>query len=930
MGLLALLLCLIASPVIADQTVVGQFLGINNNDSSAVIGDNEAQDLLNVDLTPMGKSVKKRPGYGLYKALGTGQAIHGGHHFYNTGGSDVQVWGSSTSLYGITSDATPVQIISSATLNTTWDCADTQGHAYCVTSNRNLLLKTDGASITQWMTSPLGTMVTVTPDRLVVAGISGATNSLYFSQQNTFNNFTTGINEIDPFIEVIAAPGAAITHITWGCQKLLWWKNSSFGYITGDNQFNLGIVTVNDSIGTADNSSSIDPGGTVWFRGQDGHIYSYDCSALAKESIDITPLTQASAIRVANAWVQTTQADWQSGSVTTNGPTIALSTAIAVGSIVPSSITIIDTSSVDFSSGSGVGIDTFTVSGSVIPRTYLYDNFGTFDNWTSNPSGTYPGTMGVGGGQVTCSGASATACAGYSTKTVLPDFLIQCDISPATTGGDVGSCAALESTGDTGYAVYVDGSSQPGANTRLSRVSGYFNHTGDTNICTVSGVSSGYHSYAIVRYSSSTTIALFRDGTFICSGVDATYSSFNRLGMASGSNGSNFKNFYDIARLANFNSRVFDTAFSSPIYGTFNATTNSFTSGGVYSYAVRTSSNSGTDYGADTTVTNGAAITNGALKRYAVYSASISFTGASFSTMPQLQEVNIVAASTGTFYSAVNSAPTLSAWDTFVVTKQDNGGTHSFYIRSSTNSFTVLSATPTWVAQTAGAFVSASTGTYFQVRDDFTITSGTQAPSLDSFTLNYFQGTASDKAYSIYFDNAIWWSLAYGDGQASNNYIFKYDLINKAWLLYNIGSGGLIQQGQYLYFGSTSTANTFKYGSGTSDNGTAITAFWKSKDFAGTDPWLENQYNNIDSIYRTNENQSLTVSYALNTSTSTTSYTVNLSSTTQGIIRNKKILPNGKIGGNINVKFGDTSTNSEWELLGIRIRYAPQPYRPSL
>jgi hypothetical protein len=230
-------------------------------------------------------------------------------------------------------DGTPVTIVSSASLNATWDCADTQGSAYCVNSSRDAFIKTNGTILTNWYTTPLGTMVEATPDRVAVAGVAASPNSIFISQSNTFTNFTTGVNSTDPFTEVIASPGSHLTHIRWGCQRILWWKDQSFGYFDFDDQYNAQIKIVSDTIGTFDNTSAIDPGGNIWFRGQDGHTYMYDCSGLSRETVDITPQIQTAGRRTANLWQQTTQAEFQSGSLI---PTNGLSTVISPNDVVPS------------------------------------------------------------------------------------------------------------------------------------------------------------------------------------------------------------------------------------------------------------------------------------------------------------------------------------------------------------------------------------------------------------------------------------------------------------------------------------------------------------------------------------------------------------------------------------------------------------------
>jgi hypothetical protein len=179
----------------------------------------------------------------------------------------------------------------------------------------------------------------------------------------------------------------------------------------------------------------------------------------------------------------------------------------------------------------------------------------------------------------------------------------------------------------------------------------------------------------------------------------------------------------------------------------------------------------------------------------------------------------------------------------------------------------------------------------------------------------------------LYFDNAIWETVPFGVGQSTNNYIFKYDLINDGWTLYNFGAGGMTAQANTLYFGSTSAGNIFNFGTVRADNGSAIQAYWKSKDFSGSDPFLQNQLTNIDTFVKKDQGSTLTATYTMDTSTST-AYSISLS-TSASFLESRKLLPSGKLGYQFNMKYGDTSSTSQWELFGFRIGYSPQPYRPS-
>lgn len=767
-----------------DQIAVSNFKGgINNNNNPLTINNDTAQDLLNVDITPGGLSVKKRDGYGLYKALSTTQAMHGGFHAFDSTGNDYQLWGSSRSLFGIVAGGTPTTLVSSATLNSTWDCADTQGYSYCVNSSRDAYIRTDGATKT-WYTSPLGTMVEVTPDRVVVAGVSGTPNTLYVSQSNTFTNFVTGVNDTDAFTEVIASQGSKLTHIRWACGKLLWWKDQSFGYFDFDNQYTAQVKTISDTIGTFDNTSAVDPGGRVWFRGQDGHTWMYDCSALSKESVDITPYIQASGNRTSNFWTQTSDSDFNSGRTS--------SSTVLSGTVYISSNNVDSVANKSFETGTNP------------PTDWTYQNY------------TGTGLFSTGLGGTTCS----------------------CTMTPFD-----GSRVASFSSAHNGGATYT-------ANITAVDVS-------STILTTTAITNGGACSWA------SYTLPI--NGTNSGRAVKVMLRQTGKNSL-----------------FADQDYRAYSSSFTMSNDVTVRAYSNPFNSASTCDQNLNYF-----DY-----------ITGGQ---------------------------NTI--STGVFISQIKNAPNLTSWNTFSANTSGIGGINTFSMRSSTSVFTTLSSTPAWTVQSNGSLITISTGTYFQVMDTFTVTNATQTAVLNDFTVNWFEGTTVDQAYLLYFDNAIWESVAYGSGQSVNNYIFKRDLINDSWTFYNFGAGGMLVQANTLYFGDTTAGNVFNYGTTTSDNGTAIQSYWKSKEFSGTDPFLQTQLTNIDTIAKRDQGSTLTATYAVETSTET-SYSIGLSSTTNSIIQSRKLLPSGKLGYTFSIKYGDTSTSSAWEFMGFRIGFTQNPYRP--
>lgn len=880
---LLLILALVPSLARAEQIAQGQYFGLNNNTTPPVIDATESQDQLNVDISVPGNSFKKRSGYGVYKNITavTGAVVRGGHHFFDTTGNDVQVWGSSVSLYGIVAGATPIQLVSSATVRSTWDCADTQGSAYCVDSSRDAFIKTGGSTM-QWFASPLGTMVESTPDRLVVAGVSGTPNSIYHSQANAFTTFTVGPQTTDAFTEVIAAPGSKITHLRWACGKLLWWKDQSFGSEDFEDQYSLSIKTISDTIGTFDNTSAIDPGGNVWFRAQDGHTYRYDCSFLTKETTPITPLVQVAGLKTSNSWTQDSQSDFEAG---LSVPAIHISTGLISGSVTVSSFSV-----------------TQFINTTVIASTDIPNN--SFEAATGSPP---PGW--------------SEASASFSVIASGTQAFQHCGVINAKEGSNL--LYSGDSFANNTAAEIVDSAS--GAIISSTTVTTSV-QTCPWTLATITGSPALNRSVIIrLRYPYGAFGFTINSSTFTANGNDVQFYYMSDTS----SSGSLFYVTFDLFTNApvlyrsssTTTSSVYDTTFTSSV-AQIQANWSASISTNAYTLLTSTAAVGG--FAAATTSTG----TNVWVNRYVQFSSTYSYplTGVVTTT------TTIVSRSTGTYYSAVHNSPNLATWDTVTANTQDGGGSQAFFVRASTNSFSILSSTPAWSATTIGGLPTASTGTYIQFRDDFSLTAATATPTLNSLTLNWFEGTSSDQAYMEYFDNAIWQTVAYGSGQSTNNYVFKCDLLRYAsdpgkscWTPYNFGAGGFLVQSNKLYFGDTAAGNVFNYGTSNNDNGTAINAYRKSKEFSGTDPFMQFQISQIDTFAKKDQGSTLTATYTTDGLTST-SYSISLS-TGATVAQSRKILPSGKLGYTFNIKYGDTSASSAWEVFGYRVRFDALPYR---
>jgi hypothetical protein len=913
--------------VFAGDITVSQFGGgLNTQDTPAEIDPTQAQDLLNVNIQPGGASIFKRDGYGLFASLPIACstcAVHGGYHFQQVGGNDVQLWGNDTELAGSVNDAAFVKL-STGAVGATWQCADSQGFAYCLNSSRDTCIKTDGSSANTSFQSgvPLGTMLAFTPLQLVVAGVSGNESTVYVSGQNAFTNFTIGVLPSSPFTEPIASPGSRITHLAYYFGKLFWWKDQSFGYATFTNQNDWQLTIVSNQIGTLDNSdafwnsSGFDTGakfsgtaqanagnspGGIFFRGQDNHLYVYDGYYLTRLSRSITPTVTAASRRKANLWTQTTQADFQGGS---NVPTNNISETISVGDVIVSSFATTENSSTTWNSGSVINM---TVNPSSI--TLNTNNSGNVPNndfessaalnpWSATSytrdSNSAPGNTcfgafsGIHGSffarDLSATGNSATFTA--STVDSHTGATLDSQSYPVTTH----NCTFTSQT-------FTVSASNIGKSVNLK-----FTHTDGSN----TGIIQTTNPFVL---GGNITFLLAVDAT----GGDAAPRSADIDNVQNGSS---------TITSGSFTSQQYNTGFTSATYSLTNFAWTANTSTPTFSIQTSTASS-----GPWTTLLTSSG-TNAVGNQYVRYVSTLSIVGGD-SALSAITAATILARSTGTYYSNVKNAPNLTSWSTLNVTDNYVGiSSITYYTRSSTNVIAVLQSTPSWVAQTKNATVTASTGTYFQLRADFFLSAATETASINDFTFNWFEGSASDKAYITYFNDAIWFSVSASTSASTNNRIFYWDLLNGAWVLYDIPANGFQIENNALYFGDTIQGRVFKFGSVTTDNAAAINSYWRSKSFLGGDPFVQNEFVQADFVLG-ESSTTLTYTYTLDSKTST-AYNITAYDSAASLIQRNFLLPSGKIGKYYDFKISDNSGNAAWRLMGHRAHYNALNWQPVL
>ena len=895
---IGLVLLFLSSFAFSADEIIGPFGTLDNTHASVTLPNSTAQDLLNVDIQPQGKSVKKRRGYGTAFTLSNSTSpVHGVYLFYDSNGSDVALSFNGPNMNVSVGGATPTVFYSSGPSGATYQCVDSLAYAYCANTSRSPIVKVNSSTYTLITTvNSTGTILAVTPERLVMSGFLEAPSRIDFSKPNDFATWTVGATNATGLTITITSPGSKITHLAYAHGRLYWFKDNSFGYVTiGATDANAvagtgwQVVTINNSIGTLYNTS-IFRDDILYFQGNDGHFYSFDGTNLVKLSTNIQATIDVTQGRSANAWTQTNLADFQAGLTNPQG---FISSSIVSGQLMGSSWTVTETSSTTFNQGTFS--NTASTGGFVWLSTANHPLFDTQNAWGFEASGNY-WTNGQDLDAQGIGGIPLTTCGGTLDPRTGSRALIGQITSP--TGG-IQVCLVNAQTDAVGVCTTI----------LESNICSYTQKTIPASLITFPARTAVKIHVLSGVYPSSPAKTI----PFIWSGQDITFYIKQQAGGSLSFIGiDDFAGGYSPST-GTYTSQSYDTGLTTNTVSisSIGATINDY----APKLTLQTSNNNSTwrELGAGITPSSG---TSYAGNRYYRYIASFTVTGSS-DALTTLDDVTLVARASGTWQSQIKNAPSLSSWDNFSsVTSGD--GTHTFYIRSSTGVFYSSAASvPVWTAVSNGAVPSISTNPYFQIRDDFSITAATQNPILESFTQNWFEGAASDKTYATYHDNANWFAVASGTGASANNKILRYDLLNQGWTIYDIPMAGMYVKNQSLYFGSVSSGKIFKFGDVDADNGSAIQAYWKSKDFFGSNPMLDKDYTTLSVFAGSVANSTMTVTYTVS-GTSSTVITMPLYDPNKSFKRFNKNLPL-RTGNTINVQFGNNAIDQTFEVYGIQV-----------
>lgn len=875
--LLALLL--LPSLSFAEKAgVVGSFKGLHNSESSILIDDNEAQDLSNVDFSPNGKAILKRDGYASFQSVGVAtHPVTGGYFFKDVDGEEIIVAVNDGKVYKSESGGTFSAFITTDTSGAFYDFTDSQGILWRANSAKDEIVSYNGSAKTYYPSAPKGNQIEVLPDRAVISGTDANPNRLNFSASADFTNYVTASLETSPFTEDIFLPGQDIVAIKAACGGVIAWTFDRMSLWTGTSQYDGQIVQISETIGTNQPSTIVNDLGVTYWQGQDGHWYSYDCNGVARISsnIDVSNFVTG---RPKN-WTQTSQEDWDAGTLT------YVTSDITVGDVMLSTWTDTDTTTADFeafSSSSNVTITNNQVQLS-----------------TNNVDLTNPGFEAALGAEWT----TASGAARSTTQEQAGSWSLDLSPSGCSPLGGMPASALQDSSGAT--LVSITFTSSPGAWTQKT-------------------VSMSAYTGRWVRLS-------FAGGRlvseyFLASGTDITFYYYGDPDLCQAT-GLGFLDTFEGGRSTTysgtFTSQTFDTALGVGRWLASDATRTA--NGHSVTFQTQSSAN-GSSWESAASWTPGSAPTSTA-NRYIRYVVTMSTGGTTNGTaLPYLSDATLSArASSGTFTSQTkNIGANATSFGNFVRDQTLNSGTIGYFIRTATTEGGLSAAS--WTAMTHGSQISATIRPWIQIKSTFTATTATYNPTMHSFVINWNEGTIARHWGIVDKDHRLAWSVAENaDTVPSVSYI--YDQRFGSWLKYSFPFYAPARSGDSIYFGSPSAGTVYQYPSGTSDNGSAITAYWKSKDFVGSDPFVESDYNNWSFLGKAETGSNLDITYTVDTITATSRNFSLTDPNSLTIRRLNDYFPSGTYGSFINFKFGNNDADAPFEIYGFTYDYDNRPWR---
>jgi len=242
--------------------------GLNTRDADHKLGANEAQELKNLVLDADG-SITKRNGSTKYNSSAIGSnPVHSLYKFYKSDGFAKLLAVHDSTLYGGTGNA----FGSVGSLSTSSSCSFETWGDLCYICNGTVFKKYNDITFANVSgTPPIGKYVVFRKNRLYVAGVTSASNRLYFCDVGDPATWNISSN----FIDIRSNDGDEITGILPLLDNLVIYKKNSIWMLSGDNNLNFFLTPVIHNVGCTSPKTLVSYGHLHYFLHRTGvHIFN--------------------------------------------------------------------------------------------------------------------------------------------------------------------------------------------------------------------------------------------------------------------------------------------------------------------------------------------------------------------------------------------------------------------------------------------------------------------------------------------------------------------------------------------------------------------------------------------------------------------------------------------------------------------------------
>ena len=929
-----LLLFALATPcqgVEAPPKYLNAWGGLDIFHDSAQIQDTDASALSNV-LTDRGY-LEKRTGSELFQTLLNGWSVLYMQEFVASSKTRYIIAHASSTVYA-SDTAKAFAAISTTTLAYNLDCTSAYSKEYCVDGVATPW-GWNGTAVTRLSTAPICTFIEFADERLYCANTTAGDSRVHASAYGDPADWTVPAT----FPLPADAPNMWSFQRTDGegitCFKVTPWgkfigKYHSTHILKGQDNDSYYKRIIDPGIGCVDDRSVQMVDGVLMWLTLEG-VYAWEGSGkpvLVSQDIDSEIKAARQLVSNKAKWVQTSQSDWQLGVLNASGAGALVSETITPGSITPSSWTAIDTSSTDFAGGQLVNVIS-TNPLSVNNVTLDGESF-TDGNYTSNPVWTvHSGTWEVSSSLKYLQGITAPGYIYTPSASAYGDWYfdmyrgLQSNTLVAFINNDVYPNLSYS------YFQIIAYRNTDGGKTKLIR-----NSTGTAVVmCEVPGnPDDSWVTYHVNRTPAGLFTLTTPQGS--CSATETTITSSTYITCGTPVGAGSFDNFYGhlYKPSGTYTSKWFNTTLSTPTGGPF-VYCDYAPAGSTVTYSVRASTDSvGGDSPAWTVVASSISgnFRVPVTKQYWQYKADMSTSYSSQTVV--LSSVTLVARTTAEYYSDVKYiSATPITWMTFDATESTDGGSLSYWTRTSTSSFTKSSSTPAWVTQTNHLQVTASTGSYYQWKTLFNVPSGSNAVTINDVTTNWQEGLASPVA-SLVWDHRYHLCVMNSSTTAKNDRCWIYQR-NKRWTHFdgpNYSALTLFNNEPLAGSANTDGAIDKIMRPGLyNDKGVAIDAYWETPNYTWEQPNHTKTLRNvwIDAEY--NSGGTLDIGYAMDRGTVFTSTTTALDSTAGYVSKRVENLVDGYAKGRyVRLRFGNDIFDKYFRLNTVTIYGEVSPLIP--